>query len=57
MANTASSRHHSSVLTPLPNESLDVGVDSGKHAHMAGFISITLKTKPGKPQRNRKASS
>jgi hypothetical protein len=45
MAKTASSRHHLSVLTPLPNESLYVGVDIGKHAHMAGFISITLLTR------------
>ncbi len=31
-----------SVITPLANESLYIGVDIGKHSHMAGFISTTL---------------
>ena len=45
MAKIASRRSHLSVLTPLPNESLYVGVDIGKHSHMAGFVSTTLLTR------------
>ena len=45
MAKTASIRSHVSVLTPLANESLYIGVDIGKHSHVAGFISTTLLTR------------
>jgi hypothetical protein len=31
-----------SVVTSLANESLYVGVDIGKHSHVAGFVSRTL---------------
>jgi transposase len=42
MPKGALKRSQLSVVTPLANESLYVGVDIGKHSHMAGFISTTL---------------
>ncbi len=45
MAKTASRRSHLSILTPLAHESLYVGVDIGKHSHVAGFVSTTLLTR------------
>ena len=42
MPKGALKRSQLSVVTPLANESLYVGVDSGKHSHVAGFVSKTL---------------
>jgi transposase len=42
MPKGALKRSQLSVITPLANESLYVGVDIGKHAHVAGFVSTTL---------------
>lgn len=42
MARSAAKRAQLSVVTPLMNESLYVGVDIGKHSHIAGFVSTTL---------------
>jgi transposase len=45
MTKTPSRHRHLSALTPLTNESLYIGVDIGKHSHIAGFISPTLLTR------------
>jgi transposase len=42
MPKGALKRSQLSVVTPLANESLYVGVDIGKHSHVAGFVSKTL---------------
>jgi len=42
MPKGALKRSQLSVVTPLTNESLYVGVDIGKHSHVAGFVSKTL---------------
>jgi transposase len=42
MRNTADKRSNINVLPMLHNESLYVGVDIGKHSHIAGFVSNTL---------------
>jgi transposase len=42
MPEGALKRSQLSVVTPLANESLYVGVDIGKHSHVAGFVSKTL---------------
>jgi len=42
MAKSASKRTHLSVLSSLANESLYIGIDIGKHSHVAGFVSTTL---------------
>ena len=42
MPKGALKRSQLSVITPLANESLYVGVDIGKHAHVAGFVSTML---------------
>jgi transposase len=42
MTHTATKRSNVNVLPMLQNESLYVGVDIGKHGHVAGFVSNTL---------------
>ncbi len=42
MPKGALKRSQLSIVTPLANESLYVGVDIGKHSHVAGFVSKTL---------------
>lgn len=42
MTHTAAKGSHVTVLPMLRNESLYVGVDIGKHCHVAGFVSNTL---------------
>ena len=42
MTHTAAKRPDLRVLPMLANESLYVGVDIGKHGHVAGFVSNTL---------------
>ncbi len=42
MPKGALKRSQVSVIAPLANESLYVGVDIGKHSHIAGFVSKTL---------------
>ena len=42
MALAASQRAHLQVVSSLADESLYIGIDVGKHSHVAGFISSTL---------------
>ncbi len=42
MASAAPKRAHLHVVSSLADETLYIGIDVGKHSHVAGFLSSTL---------------